>query len=338
MSDGVHIRRAEPADAPRLAALSGELGYPVAGDALAGRLARMLTRPEHVVLVAEVNGGVAGWLHATETELLESGCRCEIAGLVVDATCRRQGVGGRLVAAVERWAADRGLELVAVRSNVARQESHPFYERHGYTRAKTQHAYRKRLSTPGQPVASAAPRPPTGRPEPGEYASYARADIALVPGDDAVRALGDLAAETTAAFAAVPESMAHRLTYAPGKWTLKEVLGHLAEDERIFAHRILCLARGEPRPLPGFDENLYVAGAAFEQRRLANLLEEYWVVRRATLALLEGLPPEAWRRRGIVNDYEATVRGLAWHIAGHERHHLDVLRARYLPGVTPATA
>jgi GNAT superfamily N-acetyltransferase len=98
------------------------------------------------VLVAETAPGrVVGWLHGAEQELLESGRRCEILGLVVDESQRARGVGRRLVQAVEAWAAARGLDRMAVRSNVARAESHPFYERLGYVRAKTQHAYRKRL-------------------------------------------------------------------------------------------------------------------------------------------------------------------------------------------------
>lgn len=140
------IRRAAAADAPRLEALSETLGYPVVADDFAGRLARLLSRAEDVVLVAEVTSGrVVGWLHGAEQELLESGRRCEILGLVVDEGHRGQGVGRGLVAAAEEWAARRGLELMTVRSNVVRAESHPFYERRGYVRVKTQHAYRKRL-------------------------------------------------------------------------------------------------------------------------------------------------------------------------------------------------
>jgi GNAT superfamily N-acetyltransferase len=141
------IRQATRADAARLAALSEVLGYPVTADALAERLGRLLGRDEEVVLVAEVGPGhVVGWLHGAEQELLESGRRCEILGLVVDGAHRGRGVGRRLVQAAEAWAATRGLDQMAVRSNVARAESHPFYERLGYVRAKTQHAYRKRLS------------------------------------------------------------------------------------------------------------------------------------------------------------------------------------------------
>jgi GNAT superfamily N-acetyltransferase len=139
------VRPAVPSDAPRLAQLSGELGYPVAADTIAARLARLLARADDVVFVAETDGHVVGWIHGAEQDLLESATRCELLGLVVDAGHRAQGVGRRLVAAVEAWAAGRGLELVSVRSNVSRTESHPFYERLGYTRVKTQHAYRKRL-------------------------------------------------------------------------------------------------------------------------------------------------------------------------------------------------
>jgi GNAT superfamily N-acetyltransferase len=118
-----------------------------------GRLTRLLGRASDLVLVAESAGGdIVGWIHAAEQDLLESGRRCEILGLVVDAGHRGQGAGRRLVEQVERWTAARGLDLITVRSNVTRAESHPFYQRLGYVRTKTQHAYRKQLSV----------APPTG--------------------------------------------------------------------------------------------------------------------------------------------------------------------------------
>jgi GNAT superfamily N-acetyltransferase len=142
----VSIRAATQVDAARLAALSEVLGYPVSADELGERLGRLLGRDGQLVLVAEViPGQIVGWLHGAEQELLESGRRCEILGLVVDATHRGRGVGRRLVQAAEAWASARGLDQMAVRSNVARAESHPFYERLGYMRTKTQHAYRKPL-------------------------------------------------------------------------------------------------------------------------------------------------------------------------------------------------
>lgn len=112
---------------------------------------------------------------------------------------------------------------------------------------------------------------------------------------------------------------------------MKQVLGHLIDDERIFAYRLLCVARGEDAELPGFDEDRYAAHAEFERRPLEDLLADYGAVRAATLALLRGLPPSAWTRRGRVNGYACSVRGLAFHVAGHELHHLRVLRERYRP-------
>lgn len=164
----------------------------------------------------------------------------------------------------------------------------------------------------------------SGRPTAGEFADYAKADIDFVAGDDAVAALAQLEYETVKLFERdVP-------AYAEGKWTLKQVLGHLIDDERIFAYRALCVARGDTRPLPGFDEKEYVAGAGFEARSMESLIDEYRVVRRATIALFDSMTDEQWLRRGIVNGYVASVRGLAFHIAGHELHHLRTVRERYL--------
>jgi GNAT superfamily N-acetyltransferase len=142
------IRVAGVSDAARLAQLSGELGYPVTLEVMTERLGRVLNRPGDLVLLLEhAEYGVLGWIHGTEQEFLESGPRCEILGLVVGAEHRGSGIGRALVEALERWAADRGLKQMAVRSNVARSESHPFYERLGYVRAKTQHAYRKTIAS-----------------------------------------------------------------------------------------------------------------------------------------------------------------------------------------------
>ena len=171
----------------------------------------------------------------------------------------------------------------------------------------------------------------TGRPLPGEYAAYAAADIAAVPGDDAIDALVQLADQTPALFRAVAAPAERGLTYGPGKWTLKVVLGHIVDDERIFAYRLLCIARGEDAELPGFDEKRYATHAGFEERSLEDLLAEYASTRAATLSLLRGLPFGAWLRLGRVNGYGCSVRGLAFHIAGHELHHHRIVRERYMP-------
>ena len=141
------IRKATTNDAPSIAQLSGQLGYPVETLVMRDRLTRFLKLEEHAVFVAETSD-VLGWIHAAEHELLEVGNHCEIWGLVVAGGQRGKGVGRRLIEAVEEWARDRGLDEVTVRSNVIRPESHPFYERLGFTRYKTQHAYRKGLALP----------------------------------------------------------------------------------------------------------------------------------------------------------------------------------------------
>lgn len=138
------IRPPHPNDAPRLAELSTQLGYPASADDIARRLAKLLPRTEHFLRVAESPAGEAiGWIHAEERQILESGPWCEIMGLVVDAGQRGHGAGRALVSEVEAWARDRGVRAVKVRSNVAREDSHPFYLRLGYARSKTQHVYLK---------------------------------------------------------------------------------------------------------------------------------------------------------------------------------------------------
>jgi GNAT superfamily N-acetyltransferase len=142
----VSIRTPTIGDAPRLAQLSSQLGYPASEMDFARRLSHILSRPDHHLLLAESAPElVVGWIHAAEQWVLESEPACEILGLVVDQDHRGQGIGRMLVAAVESWATARGLTAIRVRSNVARAESHPFYQRLGYTPIKSQHVYRKSL-------------------------------------------------------------------------------------------------------------------------------------------------------------------------------------------------
>jgi len=119
--------------------------------------------------------------------------------------------------------------------------------------------------------------------------------------------------------------------YAPGKWSVKELVQHLVDTERIFATRALAFARGDATPLPGFDENAYAAASEADARPLCDILEEHASVRRASIALFLGLPAEAGLRRGTADGKAFTVRAIPWIIVGHEVHHLSVLRERYLP-------
>ena len=145
MSDVV-IRTATTEDAARVAELSGILGYPVNAQTMQQRLERVLASNGHVVFLAEISGQIVGWTEAAEVEILVADRRCELEGLVVADGQRGHGVGRKLVEAVEQWARSRGLDQISLRSNVVRPESHSFYERIGYERFKTQHAYRKGLS------------------------------------------------------------------------------------------------------------------------------------------------------------------------------------------------
>lgn len=167
------------------------------------------------------------------------------------------------------------------------------------------------------------------RPHPSEHAEFYAKYVARVPDGDLLRTLRAQGDEARALARGLSDAQAmHR--YAPGKWSVKEVYGHVADAERVFAYRALRIARGDETPLAGFDENAYVAAADFDARPLSALADELAHVRRATLDLLAPLGGEALARRGTANGRSVTVRALAWIIAGHERHHLDLLRERYL--------
>ena len=170
------------------------------------------------------------------------------------------------------------------------------------------------------------------RPAAGEFPAYASMYIGLIPEDGPVLdRLESLLTETEAVYRSLT---AERLgwRYAPGKWTPREILLHLADDERIYGYRALRFARGDATELPGFEQDPYAAASGAENRSLDSLLGEHAAVRAATLSLFANLPEEALTRRGVANGAPVTVRALAYHIAGHELHHLRVLRERYAPG------
>ncbi|MFI5209153.1 MAG: DinB family protein [Gemmatimonadales bacterium] len=166
------------------------------------------------------------------------------------------------------------------------------------------------------------------RPAEDEYSPYFATYIGHVPAGDVLETLTRQLDDTAAFLAMVsPSQAAYR--YAPGKWSVKEIVGHLSDAERIFAYRALRFGRGDPTPLSSFDENRYVPESGADARSIEELAQEFAAVRRATLALLAGLPPAAWSRRGEASGKMISVRALAWIIAGHELHHLGVLRSRY---------
>ena len=167
------------------------------------------------------------------------------------------------------------------------------------------------------------------RPAAGEYAPYYDRYISRVPDGDIVSTLAQQVRETLRVMGSVEESRGgHR--YAAGKWSIREVIGHMADTERVFAYRAMRFARADATPLPGFDENAFVANARFDSRTIADLAAELEAVRAANVAFFSALDTEEWTRRGVANDNPMSVRAAAWVIAGHERHHLGILRERYL--------
>lgn len=167
------------------------------------------------------------------------------------------------------------------------------------------------------------------RPRADEYGPYYRAYVERVPDGDVLETLARQGEETSRLLAAVPRER-EGFRYREGKWSVRELVGHLVDCERIFCVRALAFARGDRTELPGFDENEYVAQADFDRRPLASLAEELRSVRGATLAFFRSVTPQTEARRGVANGVSFTVRSVPYVLAGHELHHVGVLRERYL--------
>jgi DinB superfamily len=167
------------------------------------------------------------------------------------------------------------------------------------------------------------------RPQASEYASYYEGYVSKVPDGDVVGTLGKQLNETLALIKSIPEARGE-FRYAEGKWSIKELIGHVIDSERVFTYRALRFGRGDVTPLSGFEQDDFIRGADFNKRTLSDLADEYEHVRRATISLFASLEESAWDRRGPANDDEVSVRGLAFITAGHERHHLEILKAKYL--------
>jgi hypothetical protein len=167
------------------------------------------------------------------------------------------------------------------------------------------------------------------RPGPTEYAPYYGKYVERVPDAPIVGLLRDQMKATLDLLRSIPEGK-ENYAYAPGKWTIKEVIGHVIDSERVFSYRALRIARADATPLPGFDQDEYVPRGGFASRTVRSLADELEAVRRATVSLFEGLPQEAAARMGTASDNPVSVQALAYIIAGHELHHVAGLRERYL--------
>lgn len=166
-------------------------------------------------------------------------------------------------------------------------------------------------------------------PETTEYSPYYERYVSLVPEGDILATLAGQMDSTLGLLRGIDEEKAG-WRYAPDKWSIKELVGHLIDTERIFAYRALRFARNDQTPLPGFEQDDYIRNAAFDACQLDDLAREFEFVRRANLYMFRHLDKAAWQRRGIANDGELSVRALAFIMAGHEKHHMEILKTRYL--------
>ncbi len=166
------------------------------------------------------------------------------------------------------------------------------------------------------------------RPAPGEYTPYFEKYIALVPGTDLLAALEAQIVEIEQ-LAGTVTAERETYCYANGKWSVREVLGHIIDGERVFGYRVFCISRGETAALPLFEDNAYVAQSSYRRRRLAELAEEFIAVRRSNLLLLGTFSGEDWTRQGTVGTYRVSSRALAFIMAGHAQHHLKGLQEHY---------
>lgn len=168
------------------------------------------------------------------------------------------------------------------------------------------------------------------RPASFEHAPYYANYIALVPENDVLAVLRAQCDETVEFLHMIPEKDS-TILHPPYTWTIKQVVGHITDGERIFAYRALRIARGDVTALPGFDENEYAKAPEFSRMRLRALTNEFESVRRSTITLFENLAPESWTRRGQANNHPVSVRAVAYIIAGHVRHHMAIVQKRLRP-------
>ncbi|MEJ2614575.1 MAG: DinB family protein [Ignavibacteriaceae bacterium] len=167
------------------------------------------------------------------------------------------------------------------------------------------------------------------RPEKNEYAPFYEGYIKDVIGNDPFRNLENQYQEIQSILQSLTAEEAN-FAYSEGKWTVKEVLGHLIDTERIMDYRALCIARKEKQSLPGFEQDDYVREANFKDINISNLLEDYRTVRKSTMSLFKNFTENMLNQRGVANGKEITVLALLYIIAGHEQHHLKILKEKYL--------
>ncbi len=169
------------------------------------------------------------------------------------------------------------------------------------------------------------------RPDAVEYSAFHGTYVSLVPEGDILVVLREQLDVVKRLVSGITPAQ-ELFRYAPGKWSVRQVFGHLADAERIFGYRVLCIARGQTEALPPFDENLFVETADFDARSLADLAEEWRLLRAANLAMMDRLTDAAWARICVTSGAPVSARAFAWIMAGHLRHHLLIFKERYMLG------
>jgi DinB family protein len=169
----------------------------------------------------------------------------------------------------------------------------------------------------------------SGRPETSEYAEYYGKYTGRIPGTNVLPVLEQQLESTLALFRKIDERKAE-FQYAPGKWSIKQLVGHIIDSERVFAYRALVFSRNDTTALPGFDQDKWAGQSNYSGLTMAEITAEFEAVRRATIALFRNVEPAAWNRKGTANGKEVTVRALAFITAGHLDHHIEILKSRYL--------
>lgn len=167
------------------------------------------------------------------------------------------------------------------------------------------------------------------RPGANEFASYYRGYVDLIPEGDVLDTLVRQRDEV-ATLARAVDGEKETFRYADGKWSVREVLGHIVDAERVFAYRLFSFSRGEQQELPGFDEQSYIENSGYAQRPISSIAQEFDALRHSSILLASHLDDDALARTGVANGAPVTVRALAWITAGHTAHHLRILRERYL--------
>lgn len=328
----VRIRPARPEDAPALAAIYNHAVLETTAtfdtepkDAAERQRWLAAHDAAHPVTVAELDGRVVGWASLTRWSERSAYDSTAETSFYVEPGSQGRGIGRALLTDLVARARAVGLHALLARITVGSDASVRLHRALGFQPVGTLREVGRKF---GKLLDVEVLQLVLDSGQEREYAPYYERYVSRVPPGEVIDILEREGERTRATLARIGESESLTL-HPPYTWTARQVVGHLSDAERIFSYRLLRIARGDATPLPGFDENAYMAVANFDLIPLAALAQEFAQVRAATLSLLRGLEPQAWPRRGTASGGPLTVRAAAAIIAGHEQHHMSIVRARW---------